>query len=243
MWFTYSHRLLSFPFSIWVGSDRLRNTIPGGHRANKCQGQDLNSELPASKHLFLLPQPSSPSCVLRSQEPMTLPGNWSHLFMFSSGSRDDVSPKHTCLPSGGKGKSGGYVKCRVLNYRICPRIILHCPVPTCLICIFFLGRQWRGSLPCLVVSSTKDNERGTGSRATGFPALGRQAPLWQEVAACSVMGWENQGFPSSVLESDRVRQKPRAHVSFFSRPFADRWLTGKVYSTEKQHQEETTGGI
>lgn len=101
MWFAYSQRSILFPFSIWIGLDRLRSTVLQGYRANKCQGPDSNSRLPG----FKASVPSSPVlstyvCLYKAfplkliQSPW-LPGNWLHLLTSSSGSRDCISPIHT----------------------------------------------------------------------------------------------------------------------------------------------------
>lgn len=132
--------------------------------------------------------------------------------MSSSSSRIMRVPCTHSRPRGAKGKLGGYIRLlefqttRYLQELYCSA--LHHNIPTCLICIFFL------TLAVTRVSSfsnhsRKANERGTGSGATGFPALGIGK------AGTSVAGnncllragpRKIRGFLDQVLKTDR--QKP-----------------------------------
>lgn len=152
-----------------------------------------------------------------------MPGNLSHLFMSSSGSRDYISPVHIFPAQRRQGEIMRVCKLhRVRNYQVSPRITLHRSPPkhTYLLNLYILSGagSYESPFPFTVSFSNGITPgrkmRGTGSRATGLPASGRQAPLQQEAAACLALGRGKSGFLAPVPESDRVRQKPQSTYVF-----------------------------
>lgn len=121
------HRLVCYLYCLyeqaWIG---LKNIIPQGHGANNVRGQDSNSGLD-----FKASVPSSPALStlvslewfsLKLIQSPWLPGNWSHLFMSSNGSRDYMSPVHI-LPAQWRQREIERV-CkmhRAANYQVSPR--------------------------------------------------------------------------------------------------------------------------
>lgn len=118
---------------------------------------------------------------------------------------------YTFPPNRGKGKLGGFIKLleiqttRYLQELYCSA--LHHNIPTCLICIFFL-RLAVTRVSSFSNLSRKANERGTGSGATGFPALGtRKAGTSVAGNNCLLRAGPRKirGFLAQVLKTDRKK--------------------------------------